>query len=163
MPETTASTPAQRREYIAELRRLPSLLREAVAGLDDARLDTPYREGGWTIRQVVHHVADSHLNALIRMKHLLTEDYPTLRPYDQDRWAMLADTALPPEVSLRLLEALHERMAAVVEAAPDDAWSRTAYHPENGDMSFDEVVRNYAGHGRHHVGQITGLRERMGW
>lgn len=164
MPETTMSTPEQRREYIAELRLLPALIEESIAGLDDAQLDTPYRDGGWTIRQVVHHVADSHLNAFTRFKLVLTEEYPTLRPYDQDRWAELPDTlSLPVEVSVRLLHALHERMATVVETAGDEAWSWLAYHPENGDMSFDDLTRTYAWHGRHHVEQITGLRSRMSW
>jgi hypothetical protein len=164
MPDRITSTPGQRREYIAELRRLPALLREATEGLDDTRLDTPYREGGWTVRQVVHHVADSHLNAFTRLKLVLTEEYPTLRPYDQDKWAELPDTlTLPVEISLRLLEALHERMATVVETAADEDWSRLAYHPENGDMSFDDLARTYAWHGRHHAEQITGLRSRMGW
>lgn len=164
MPDTVVSPSEQRRHYIADLRDLPTVLEQATAGLDDTQLDTPYRDGGWTIRQVVHHVADSHINAFIRIKLILTEDYPTLRPYDQDRWAELPDTlTLPINVSLRLLHNLHERMATVVETAADDAWSRMAYHPENGDMSFEEVVRNYAGHGKHHAEQILDLRNRMGW
>lgn len=164
MTDTTVPPSEQRREYIAALRDLPTVLEQVTAGLNETQLDTPYRDGGWTIRQVVHHVADSHINAFTRIKLILTEDYPTLRPYDQDRWAELPDTlTLPIEVSLRLLHSLHERMATVVETASDEAWSRMAYHPENGDMSFAEVVRNYARHGKHHAEQILGLRNRMGW
>lgn len=159
----TTLTDAERRDLIGKIASLPDELEAAVAGLDDAQLDTPYRDGGWTIRQVVHHLADSHSNALIRMKLVLTEDHPTLKPYDQDRWALLADAALPLAPSLTLLRGLHERWHALLEKMPADAWSRAAHHPENGEMSLDDLLRVYAGHGRGHVGQIAGLRERKEW
>ena len=153
----------QRRDGIARLLELPGLVEEAVRGLDDAQLDTPYRDGGWSVRQVVHHLADSHLNALIRMKLTLTEEHPPLKPYDQDEWARLGDAALPVAPSLAILRGVHERWAALLESLPEEAWSRTAYHPERGDITLDDQLSLYAGHGVHHVGQITGLRTRNGW
>ncbi len=157
-------SPEQRREGIARLLELPGLVEEAVRGLDERQLDTPYRDGGWTVRQVVHHLADSHMNAYIRTKLTLTEEHPPLKPYDQDEWAKLGDAAgLPLAPSLAILHGLHERWAALLESVPEDAWSRTAYHPERGDITLDDQLALYAGHGVNHVAQITGLRSRNGW
>jgi uncharacterized damage-inducible protein DinB len=154
----------QRREGIARIAELPRLVEEAVRGLDDSQLDTPYRDGGWTVRQVVHHLADSHMNAYIRSKLTLTEEHPPLKPYDQDEWAKLRDTtASPLAPSLAILRGLHERWVALFESVPEEGWSRTAYHPERGDITLDDQLALYARHGAHHVGQITGLRARNGW
>lgn len=156
-------TPEERRACIEEIRILPDLVRDAIEGLNDARLDTAYREGGWTVRQVVHHIADSHVNAYGRMKLVLTERHPTLKPYDQDAWAELADYALPVDSSIALLAGLHRRWAAFLEAVPDEGWGRTAYHPEDGEVTLEGLLRSYARHGRHHVGQIEELRRSSGW
>ena len=142
---------------------LPDLMRAAVADLDDAQLDTPYRPDGWTIRQVVHHVADSHMNAFIRVKLTLTEDTPTIKPYDEKAWSELPDMRLPVEVSLHLLDALHERWVHLLRAQPGSAFQRQIFHPENGPMTLDAMVSQYAWHGRHHTAHITGLRQRQGW
>jgi hypothetical protein len=156
-------TPAERRAAIDALAMAPEALRAAVRGLTDEQLDTPYRPGGWTVRQVVHHVADSHLNAYVRFRLGLTEDDPTIRPYSQDAWVALPDCALPPAVSLDLLDALHTRLVALLRATPDDAFARTVEHPENGPMTLDQMLGIYSWHGRHHTAHITALRERMGW
>jgi hypothetical protein len=155
--------PAERRAAIDALAAAPEGLRAAVRGLTDAQLDTPYRPGGWTVRQLVHHVADSHLNAYVRFKLGLTEPDPTIKPYDQDTWVALPDGALPVAVSLDLLEALHTRLVALLRATPDDAFARTIQHPENGPMTLDQMLGVYAWHGRHHTAHITSLRERMKW
>lgn len=153
------------KSHIDAIRSLPGKVRAAVAGLDDAQLDTSYREGGWTVRQVVHHLADSHMNAFVRMRLILTEDHPTLKPYDQDLWAAIEEArTLPLDPSLAILDGLHARWASMLDAIEDDAtWGRTAYHPENGEVSLASMLPSYADHGRNHVAQITGLRERMGW
>ena len=157
-------TSTDRRGWIAALEETPANMRRAVAGLTDAQLDTPYRPEGWTVRQVVHHVPDSHLNAFIRVKLALTEDTPRIKPYDQSLWANLPDAKLPIDVSLRLLEAVHERCVALMRALDDSAWARTWYHPENErTFTLDELLQIYAWHGRHHVAHITRLRERNGW
>ncbi|KXK55060.1 MAG: putative metal-dependent hydrolase YfiT [Chlorobi bacterium OLB7] len=150
-------------EQIAAINALPSQLRDAVAGLNDQQLDTPYRDGGWTVRQVVHHVADSHLNAFIRTKLMLAEDHPTLKPYNQDDWATLPDNQAPVEASLQLIDGLHQRWGMLMESLSDAEWDRTAFHPENGVMTLHDIARTYGAHGQNHVAQITGLRERMGW
>ena len=153
-----------RAAHIAAIRALPEQARAAVAGLTPAQLDTPYREGGWTLRQVIHHLADAHMNALIRMKLVLTEEHPTLKPWDQDTWAGLADSNdAPVEASLATLDGVHERMAFVLEAAPAEAWARGAFHPESGEQTLDSLVRTYSGHGSHHVKQIVALRRAKGW
>jgi uncharacterized damage-inducible protein DinB len=159
------ATPQARARRIEEISRAPAALREAVKGLSPKQLDTPYREGGWTVRQLVHHVPDSHLNAYVRFKLALTEDTPTIKPYDQERWAELADTrTVPPEVSLALLDAVHERWVAVLRAMTPADWQRAYRHPEyNRVVPLDEVLAMYAWHGRHHVAQITALRQREGW
>ena len=155
---------ADRAGWIDEIRGAPALLRDAVRGLDDARLDTPYRDGGWTVRQVVHHLPDSHMNAYVRFRLALTEEAPTIRPYAEARWAELEDArTLPPDVSLALLDALHDRWVTLLRSLPDDAWSRTLNHPESGVHTLDWLLALYAWHGRHHVAHVTSLRERMGW
>ncbi len=156
-------TEQERQECIAGIERLPQELEAAVDGLDDDQLDTPYRDGGWTPRQVVHHLADSHMNAVIRMKLILAEEHPTLKPYDQDAWAVLPDSAMPVAPSLELLRGLHARWGALLRATPADAWGRTAWHPENGEMMLDGLLASYGAHGSNHVSQITGLRAERGW
>jgi len=157
---------AERREaWINEIAETPALLRSAVQGLSDAQFDTPYREGGWTVRQVVHHLPDSHVNAYVRFKLALTEDNPTIRPYEEARWAELPDTAgTQIGVSLMLLEALHRRWVVLLRAMQPADWARTFFHPEQ-QKSFplQHYLALYAWHGRHHLAHITGLRERLGW
>lgn len=154
-------TPGKRTAWIRQVAEAPRALRDAVAGLTDAQLDTPYRPGGWTVRQVVHHVPDSHLNAYIRFKWTLTEDNPTIKPYDQGAWSALADTRLTPvAVSLDLLDAVHTRLGVLLESLKPEDWSRPLMHPENGPMTLDMMLQLYAWHGRHHVAHITELRQR---
>jgi hypothetical protein len=148
----------------ADVAALPARMRAAVAGLTEAQLDTPYRDGGWTVRQVVHHVADSHMHGFIRVKLALTEENPTIKPYDQNSWAALADMRLPVDVSLGLLEALHARWAAIYDAMTIDQYARTFFHPELGEpLTLDRHVQLYGWHGGHHVAHITQLRRRQGW
>lgn len=157
-------TPETRTRHIAEMAALPRRFRNAVSGLSDTQLSTPYRDGGWTVRQLIHHVPDSHLNAYIRCKLALTEDSPTIKPYDQEAWANLADSALTPaEVSLSLLEAVHTRWVTLLRALAPDDFQRKFNHPETGVQSVDSTVAFYAWHGNHHLGHITALRERMKW
>lgn len=153
----------ERNSKIGEIRDAPPIIRAAVQGLNDEQLDTPYRDGGWTVRQVVHHIADSHANAYLRFRWLATEEYPTIKTYDQDVWAALPDSRLPVTSSLKLIEGLHERWAAFLELLPDEAWSRRGLHPERGEVSIDDLLNIYAEHGAHHAGQITDLRARKGW
>jgi DinB family. len=159
-----AATAEERRQRIAAIERTPADLRQAVRGLSAEQLDTPYRPGGWTVRQVAHHVPDSHVNALIRFKLALTESNPTIRPYDEARWAELADVpGTPIEVSLRLLEALHERWVVLLRSLEPADYERTLFHPErNATMTLDELLALYAWHGPHHVAHITRLRARSG-
>jgi uncharacterized damage-inducible protein DinB len=159
-----ALTPERRRELIGQLEAMPDRLREAVAGLNAEQLDTPYRPGGWTVRQVIHHVPDSHLNAYIRCKWALTEDQPTIKTYEEARWAELPDSrSAPIEVSLALLENLHRRWVALLRALPAADFARSIQHPEWGLVNLDQLLGLYAWHGRHHVAHVTALRERMGW
>ncbi|NBD26855.1 YfiT family bacillithiol transferase [Paenibacillus glycinis] len=154
----------QRQAWIAEIAALPALLRAAVSGMSEEQLDTPYRDGGWTVRQVVHHVPDSHMNSYIRFKLALTEDKPTIRPYYEDRWAELADYSGPAEVSLALLDALHERWVKLLGSMGDADYARSFIHPESGDeIRLDYNLGAYAWHGRHHLAQITELAKRRGW
>jgi hypothetical protein len=156
--------PNQRHEWIEQLRVLPRLLEDAVRGLQDPQLDTPYRDGGWTVRQVVHHLADSHMNAFIRLKLMLTEDTPTLKPYDQDLWAVTPEIeGMDVGSSIAILRGLHERWALLLERLPADAWERKGMHPERGEMNIERLVTMYAGHGERHVGQILGLRRSRQW
>lgn len=158
-------TPARRESWISEVAEAPGLLRAAVLGLSDVQFDTPYREGGWTVRQVVHHLPDSHLNAYVRFKLALTEENPTIRPYEEARWAELPDTAgTQIGVSLMLLEALHRRWVVLLRALTEPQWARTLFHPEHQkEFRLDGLLALYAWHGRHHVAHITELRDRMGW
>jgi uncharacterized damage-inducible protein DinB len=154
----------QQRAFLHEVAQTPAQLRTAVQGLSDAQLDTPYRPDGWTVRQVVHHVPDSHLNSYVRFKLALTEDEPTIKPYAEDRWAELADTrATPIEVSLTLLDSLHDRWVRLLRSLTPEQWNRTFRHPEMGPMTLEKTLALYAWHGRHHVAHITELRKRMSW
>lgn len=159
------ATAEARHDRISRIERTPAALRAAVRGLSEAQLAAPYRPDGWTVRQVVHHVPDSHLNAMIRFKLALTESTPTIRPYDEARWAQLGDVAATPiEVSLRLLEALHERWVALLRSMSAADFSRQLFHPErNATMTLDELLALYAWHGPHHTAHVTALREREGW
>jgi uncharacterized damage-inducible protein DinB len=155
---------AERAARIEEIAQAPSRLREAVNGLSASQLDTPYREGGWTLRQVVHHVPDSHLNAYTRFKLALTEEDPLIRAYEEQLWAELPDSRTAPlEISLSLLEALHRRWVAVLESMTTEEFTRTFRHPDLGTVPLDRNLALYSWHGRHHVAHVTSLRERMGW
>lgn len=158
-------TQEQRAGWIADVEQLSLKLRQALEGLSAEQIETPYRPGGWTVRQVVHHLPDSHLNAYVRVKLALTEEAPTIKPYEEARWAELEDTrVLPLEVSLRLLEALHERWVALLRSLSAEDYRRGYRHPEHGRvLTLEEGLALYAWHGKHHVAQITSLRERQGW
>jgi len=157
-------TREQRAQAIDAIERTPTKMRAAVQGLTKQQLDTPYRPGGWTVWQVVHHVPDSHANAFIRTKLALTENQPTIKPYDEKRWAELADTRLTPiETSLSLLEAIHQRWNYVLRDMKNTDFGRTLLHPEHGVRTVDWLIALYAWHGQHHVAHITRLREREGW
>ena len=157
-------SPGVRQQAIAEIDALPQRLADALTGLNDGQIDTPYRPGGWTVRQVVHHVADSHMNAVVRMKLALTEERPTVVGYDEKKFAELPDTRLPIDVSLQLVRSLHARWVALYDAMPDSGWQRTFDHPEYPEpLTLDWQVQMYAWHSRHHVAHITALRRREGW
>jgi hypothetical protein len=150
--------------FIEQIADTPARLRAAITGLDHAQLDTPYRPGGWTVRQVAHHVPDSHINSYVRCRLALTEDDPVIKPYDESRWAELPDARTAPvEVSLVLLENLHARWVPLLRSLSGADWKRTFRHPELGLVSLENNAALYAWHGRHHVAHITALRERMGW
>jgi hypothetical protein len=159
------ATPRQREEWIRTIEGLPRRLRGAVDGLTPQQWDTPYRPGGWTVRQVVHHVPDSHLNAYVRFKLGVTEDEPTIKPYDEASWAKLADTReTPPAVSLDLLEALHTRWVVLLRSLSEQDYGRTVRHPEYGRIfTLEGLLAQYAWHCEHHLRHITALREREGW
>jgi uncharacterized damage-inducible protein DinB len=159
----THFTDASRRAAIQAIAEAPARLRTAVQGLDDSQLDTPYRPGGWTVRQVVHHVPDSHLNAYIRFKLGLTEAEPRIKPYDETRWAELPDSSGPVAVSLDLLAALHTRWVSLLEQTAGPDFGRTLFHPELGVVRLDDLLEQYAWHGHHHVAQVAAHRRRMGW
>ncbi len=161
----TSLSPAERNTAIEAIAQTPSALRGAIAGLNDAQLDTPYRPDGWTVRQVVHHVPDSHLNAYTRFKLALTEDNPTIKPYDEGAWAELADgKSKLIEQSLSLLEGLHARWTFLLERMKPADFERRMKHPEHDRvLTLDMLTGMYAWHGRHHVAHITGLRDRQGW
>jgi uncharacterized damage-inducible protein DinB len=157
-------TAGERLDLIAQIAETPARLREAVAGLNDEQLATPYRPGGWTVRQLVHHVPDSHMNAYVRFKLALTEDQPAIKTYEEARWAELPDSrSLPVEGSLVLLESLHARWTALLRALPEADFARTCKHPDWGLINLNQLLGLYAWHGRHHVAHVTALRERMGW
>ncbi len=161
---TQSPTDAERAETIEKIAATPAQLRVAIAGLSALQLETPYRPDGWTVRQVVHHIADSHMNAYIRFRLGLTEDEPTIKPYDEGAWAELSDAkAADLEVSLVLLEKIHERWAMLMRSLPAVVFARKFKHPEAGTMSLDTQLELYEWHGRHHIAHITKLRERAGW
>lgn len=156
--------PGKRRTSIAAIRATPAALREAVRGLSEAQVETPYRDGGWTVRQVVHHVPESHMNAFTRFKLALTEDNPTIKTYEEDGWVRLGDIARTPlETSLALLDALHERWVTLLDVMSDEDFRRPLTHPEMGAMTLDRMLQLYAWHGPHHVAHITTLRRRHNW
>jgi uncharacterized damage-inducible protein DinB len=157
-------TPALRQVAIEEITATPAKVRAAVAGLSDAQLDTPYREGGWTVRQVVHHLADSHMNAYVRWRLALTETQPTIKPYEESAWAKLEDArSAPVEVSLKLLEALHERWVRLLRSVKTEQYARTLLHPDHGVKNLDWLLFLYFWHGKHHTAHITQLRKQKGW
>lgn len=159
------STAAEREAGVARIASLPDRLEHALSSYTEARLETPYRPGGWTVRQVIHHLPDSHMNGYIRCKLALAEDAPVIRPYDEAVWAMLVDSRnTPPGVSLRLLRALHERWTALFRGMADAEFDRAFHHPERDRwISLDEMVGSYAWHGDHHLAHITALAAREGW
>lgn len=157
-------TDDQRAAFIGKIEETPARMRVAVAGLNDKQLDTSYRPGGWTVRQVVHHVPESHLNSYVRFKLAITEDEPTIKPYFEDRWAELDDARQAPiALSLDLLEALHRRWVWFLRSLKQADFQRTFRHPDLGIVSVDKNIALYAWHGQHHVAHITSLRARMGW
>ncbi len=154
----------ERDQFIRDIEQTPTQLRAAIQGLSDKQLDTPYRDGGWTVRQVIHHVPDSHLNSYVRFKLALTENEPTIKPYLEDRWAELADSRLTPiETSLTLLDSLHQRWVLLLRSFTADDWKKTFRHPEVGLLTLDKTLGLYAWHGKHHVAHITTLRQSKGW
>jgi len=157
-------TDAQRKGMIEHIAGAPAALRESIRGLSPQQLDTPYRDGGWTVRQVVHHVPDSHMNAYVRFKLALTEDEPTIKTYMEDRWAELQDSrSTPIEVSLVLLENLHARWVGLLNSLRPEDWRRNFRHPELGTVSLERNLALYSWHGRHHVAHVIELRKRMAW
>jgi DinB superfamily len=153
-----------REPFLTAIADAPGALSAAVAGLTDAQLDTPYRPDGWTVRQVVHHVPDSHMNSYIRFRKALTEDAPQVTVYEEARWAELADArSMPVDVSLALLRSLHARWVVLLRSLTEEQWQRSFRHPEHGLITLERNLQLYAWHGRHHVAHITALRERMGW
>jgi len=157
-------TSSERAESLAQIAELPNRLRDAVRGLSEEQLDTPYRPGGWTVRQVAHHLPDSHMNAYVRMKLALTEDEPTIKPYAEALWAELPDSLdTPVEISMALLDFLHLRWSILLRLLQPGDFARRLRHPENGLMTLDNLVHHYAWHGRHHIAHITALRQREGW
>lgn len=157
-------TAEQQRQAIDEIAQTPARLRTALNGLSDRQLDTPYRDGGWTLRQVAHHVPDSHMNSYIRFKLALTEDDPTIKTYMEERWAEMPEAKHAPiEMSLALLDSLHERWVMMLRKLSEEDWKRTFHHPALGPMTLDKNLALYAWHGRHHVAHASALREKMGW
>lgn len=155
---------ARRKAFLDDIAHTPANLRAAVKGLSTQQLDTPYREAGWTVRQVVHHLPDSHMNSYVRFKLALTEEEPTIKPYAEDRWAELSDSkSTPIEVSMTLLDSLHDRWVRLLESLGPDEWQRTFRHPDLGPMTLEKTLALYAWHGKHHVAHITELRKRMSW
>jgi len=157
-------TTDQKKQYLDDIERTPARMRDALKGLTGPQLNTPYRDGGWTVRQVTHHVPDSHMNAYIRFKLALTEDEPTIKPYMEDRWAELPESKQAPvDLSLALLDSLHERWMMVLRNMSDADWKRNLKHPEMGLLSLEKTLALYSWHGRHHTAHVTNLREKMGW
>jgi uncharacterized damage-inducible protein DinB len=157
-------TDAQRQQLIDQIEQAPGQLRQAVAGLSEEQIDTPYRPGGWTVRQVVHHLADADMNIYTRFRLALTEDEPTIKPFAQERWVALEDArTAPPEISLSLLESLHRRWVLLLRSLHPADFARTFRHPEMGVVTLDKYLGLAAWHGRHHIAHITSLCDRMGW
>jgi hypothetical protein len=155
---------AQRIDSIEAIAALPAQMRAAVKGWTEEQIDTPYRPDGWTVRQLLHHVPESHMNSYIRFKLALTEVEPTIKPYDEDEWAHLADaTTAPVDVALDLLDALHRRWVLLLRSMTAEQWSRTFRHPDAGVLRLDVNAMLYAWHGKHHLAHVTGLRDRMKW
>jgi len=155
---------AQRKQLIDAIEQAPAALRSAVKGLNPQQIDTPYRDGGWTVRQLVHHVPESHMNAFVRFKLALTEENPTIKPYMEDRWAETAEVRnTPVEPSLALLDSLHARWVPLLRSLKPEDWKRTFQHPELGTVSLERNLALYSWHGRHHVAHVTELRKKMGW
>jgi hypothetical protein len=161
--KTATWTAESRRAAIESIATLPANMRAAVSGLTEAQLDTAYRPGGWTVRQLVHHVADSHMNGYIRTKLALTENTPTIKPYEQDAWAQLPDSRLPIELSLAILDSVHQRWTVIVRSMKDEDFTRTFVHPDMGPLNLDTHVHLYGWHSRHHVAHVTALRETERW
>lgn len=155
----------QKKEWLQDIQFLPALLEQALENLDDHQLSTAYREGGWSVKQVVHHIADSHINAYVRFKLALTEDNPTIKPYQEALWAELGDVdQVPVNISVTLLYTLHSRWHALLLQLPDAAWQRTLFHPvQQRQLTLWHMLGIYAWHGKHHVAHITNLREQKGW
>ena len=155
----------QKEVWLADIQFLPRLVEQAIENMDEAQLATPYRDGGWTVKQLVHHIADSHMNAYIRFKLGLTENNPTIKPYEEKAWALLADNDLVPiNVSITLLYAMHQRLHATIANLTDEQWERTVYHPASEkSMSLWFILGMYAWHGKHHVTHITSLKQRNNW
>ncbi len=153
----------QRSANIVAIRDLPAAVEAAVSGLDDSQMDTEYRPGGWTVRQTVHHIADSHLNSFCRFKLAMTEDVPTIRPYAEELWAELADSKLAIDSSLAIMRGVHHRLHTLLEAMSENDFARRLKHPEMGEFTIEVLLAFYAWHGAHHVAHITRLRERNGW
>lgn len=163
-PANRKLTPEERKQMIHSVAETPKRLRDAIKGLNDQQLDTPYRDGGWTVRQVIHHVADSHMNAYIRTRFALTENNPTVKAYDENLWAKFEDARTAPvEVSLNVLDGLHSRWVMLLKTLNPPDFERTLQHPENGSMTLDDILIDYEWHGRHHAAHITQLRAAKGW
>ena len=159
----TSITAAERQNAVLSIAEMPEQLREAVRSLDEEALNTPYREGGWTVRQVVHHLADSHMTAFHRLRKALTEDWPEVAGYDEKAFALLADSVAPVEWSLELIESVHARWVMLLQALTEDQWHRGFRHAERGPMAVDHATLLYAWHSRHHVAHIQHLRSQQGW
>ena len=159
-----AVSKVERLGAIETLAAFPAKFRSAIEGLSEAQMDTPYRPAGWTIRQLVHHVADSHMSAYTRFRHAMTTDWPAIFAYDQAAWAALPDSALPVEGSMRIIEGLHARFVAMLRAVPQEDWKARGYvHPENGRQTLEQVLAMYAWHSRHHLAHVVECRRRMSW
>ncbi|HXH69035.1 MAG TPA: putative metal-dependent hydrolase [Pyrinomonadaceae bacterium] len=153
----------QRKQFIKEIAELPNALRQAVENLSDGQIDTPYRPEGWTVRQVIHHVGDSHMNSFIRFKLALSEDNPTIHPYAENLWAETAEYKMPVEVSLDLIDSIHQRWATLLNSMSDEDFARTINHPETGVWTLGNLLGMYVWHGKHHAAHIDNLKKRNGW
>ncbi len=156
-------TPELKHKFINDIAGLPKEIESAVENLNDAQLDTPYRPEGWTVRQTIHHIADSHLNSMVRFKLALTEDAPTIRPYYEDRWANLEDSKLPLDASLKIVDGLHSRWTTLLTSMSDADFQRKLIHPESGEWTLAQMLGLYSWHGRHHTAHIANLRKRNNW